>query len=210
MINTYKTIRGKYTMILSWTHNQETGMLTCEINENLKYTTLDGGGNLVKTYNGEITNIPGDQAWEDEKHWISDNFSNLVGVYAPKWDITTESWTESNPTWIGAVPLYGITDDGLYLDKLARTSYIQEGHDMQTVYKVDRIWIEQDKNGDYWKREWCEEQDIHYNCQPCCVFPYNPGRTKMDKAEAESIINEADEQHTNIGTSAPGGMGETT
>ena len=81
---------------------------------------------------------------------------------------------------------------------------------MQTVYKLDRIWIEQDKNGDYWKREWCEEQDIHYNCQPCCVFPYNPGRTKMDNAEAESIINEADEQHTNIGTSAPGGMGEST
>jgi len=196
-------------MILSWTHNQETGMLTCTINENLKYTTLDGGGNLVKTYNGEITNIPGDQAWDDEKHWISDNFSDLVGVYAPKWDITIESWTAINPTWKGAVPLYGVTDDGLYLDKLARTSYIQEGLDMTTVYKHEFVWIEKDKNGDYWKREWCDDLDVYYNCQPCCVFPYNPGRTKMDKAEAESIISKGDDQHKNIGESSPGGMGES-
>lgn len=197
-------------MILTWIHNQETGMMTCTINENLKYTTIDGGGNLVKTHNGEITNIPGDQAWDDEKHWISDNFSNLVGVYAPKWDITIESWTATNPTWTGAVPLYGITDDGLYLDKLARTSYMQEGLDMTTAYKHDFIWIEQDKNGDYWKREWCDDLDVYYNCQPCCVFPYNPGRTKMDKAEAESIISKGDDQHKNIGESSPGGMGTST
>ena len=196
-------------MILSWTHNQETGMLTCTINENLKYTTLDGGGNLVKTYNGEITNIPGDQAWDDEKHWISDNFSDLVGVYAPKWDITIESWTATNPTWKGAVPLYGVTDDGLYLDKLARTSYMQEGLDMTTAYRHDYVWIEKDKNGDYWKREWCDDLDVYYNCQPCCVFPYNPGRTKMDKAEAESIISKGDDQHKNIENSSPGGMGES-
>lgn len=196
-------------MILSWTHNQETGMLTCTINENLKYTTLDGGGNLVKTYNGEITNIPGDQAWDDEKHWISDNFSDLVGVYAPKWDITIESWTATNPTWKGAVPLYGVTDDGLYLDKLARTSYMQEGLDMTTAYRHDYVWIEKDKNGDYWKREFCDDLDVYYNCQPCCVFPYNPGRTKMDKAEAESIISKGDDQHKNIENSSPGGMGES-
>ena len=175
-------------MILSWDHDQDFKTLTCIVNENLKYVTYNGGVKIIKTYNGKNYTIADNAAWEAEKHWISDNFSDLVGVYAPKWDITIESWAESNPTWKGAVPLYGITDGGLYLDKLARTSYMQEGHDMNTVYKHDYIWIEQDNEGEYWKREYCAEQNIHYNVQPCCVFPTNPGRKKLSKEEAEFMM----------------------
>jgi hypothetical protein len=177
-------------MNLIWAHNQELGTLTCTIKENLSYTTSNGGGTFIKKYNGEISEITSNEEWEAEKNWISDNFSDLVGVYSPQFDITEESWKAANPNWDKALPLFGLSKDGEYIDKLCRTSSMQEGHDMQTVYKLDYIWIEQDKNGNYWKREWCEELDVYYNCQPCCVFPYNPGRTKMDKAEAERIIGD--------------------
>ena len=176
-------------MILHWVLDQNTKLLNCIINENLKYTSRNGGRTFVKTFNGEETPILSDDEWEAEKHWISDNFSDLVGVYSPKPDITEESWQASNPTWVGAIPLFGTSDDGLYLDKLARTSFVQEGRDMTTVYMSGKMQIEQDENGDYWQRPYCDEQDIFYNCQPCCVFPHNPGRQKMDSTVAEKYIN---------------------
>lgn len=175
-------------MNLSWVHDKDIGLLTCIINENLKYTTLNGGGSLVKTFNEETHDILTNEAWEDEKHWISDNFSDVTGVYNPQLSITLESWKVDHPDWSGAVPLFGITDDGLYLDKLARTSWFQEGLDMTKVYCKDNVLIEQDSNGEYWQRLWCEELDLYYNLQPCCVFPNNPGRKKMTTAEAESYI----------------------
>jgi len=181
-------------MILSWDHDQDFKTLTCIVNEHLKYVTYNGGGKIIKTYNGENYTIADDVAWEAEKHWISDNFSDTVGVYSPMLNITEESWKIENPDWRGVAPIFGLSSDGLYLDKLARTSWTQEGHDMIDVYKDDLIWIEQDNEGEYWKREYCAEQNIHYNVQPCCVFPTNPGRTKLSKEDAEYIMGKTNEQ----------------
>ena len=179
-------------MILSWTHNQENGILTCTINENLKYETPNGGGTFIKTYNGETTEILTDGAWEDEKIWLSENFSDTLGVYSPQWEITEESWAEEHPDYDGALPLFGLSPSGEYLDKLQRTASVQEGKDMLHLYQnlEERIMIEQDSAGNYWRRPWCDERAEFYNVQPCCVFPFNPGRQPMDTAEAEKILSE--------------------
>ena len=177
-------------MILHWVLDQNTKLLNCIINENLKYTSRNGGRTVVKTFNGEETRILSNDAWEAEKNWISDNFSDLVGVYSPQFDITEESWKVTNPDWNGALPVFGLSKDGEYLDKLCRTSFMQQGNDMTTIYIDGKMQIEQDENGDYWQRPYCDEQDIFYNVQPCCVFPHNPGRKKMNKEDVEQIIGD--------------------
>lgn len=177
-------------MILSWTHNQADGSLTCVINEDLSYVTLNGGGTFKKYYQNTETEILSNEAWEDEKHWISENFSDIVGKYTPQWGITEDEWMRNNPDYVGALPLFGVTADGQYLDKLMRPAFVQEGRDMNVVIidESNQTMIEVDNEGNYWKRPWCEERQAFYNIQPCCVFPYNPGREPLDKQEAESII----------------------
>ena len=177
-------------MILTWVHDQEAGIISCTINEELRYTSANGGETLTKTYRGEVLELDGFDDWEDEKHWISDRFSDMFGVYSPQWDITEESWQAANPDWDGAVPLFGITPAGEYLDKLGRTSTFQEGRDMQQVYMNDeeRMSIELDVEGNYWQRPWCEERSEFYNVQPCCVFPNNPGRQPMSAEAAEAFL----------------------
>ena len=54
----------------------------------------------------------------------------------------------------------------------------------------NKLWIEKDSEGNYYQREWCEENNSFYNVQPCCVFPNNPGRTELSEEEKQSIINE--------------------
>lgn len=175
-------------MKLSWIHNQEAGMLTCTIHENLQYTTVNGGASIRKIYNGDTHDIESNQEWEQEKHWLSDNHSDMVGIYRPNTNMSHEEWMLKNPTWTKATPLFGLSSNGEYLDKLQRPASVQEGREMSTVYISDKIRIERDSNGDYWQRPFCEERDEFYNVQPCCVFPYNPGRTKMDTEEAERVI----------------------
>lgn len=183
------------SMILTWIHDQTIGRLTCTINENLQYITDNGGFSLTKRFNGTDIELNGFEDWENEKHWLSDNFSDVLGIYAPQWDITEESWQAEHPDWDGAVPLFGLTPNGEYLDKLARTASFQEGRDMVDVFMntAQKLHIEMDVDGNYWQRQWCEERGEFYNVQPCCVFPDNPGRKALSTEEAEQLINNAAE-----------------
>jgi hypothetical protein len=178
-------------MKLTWIHDQTIGRLTCTINENLQYVTDNGGESLTKTYNGEEIELDGFEDWENEKFWLSDNFSDLLGTYAPQWDITEESWQADHPDWVGAVPLFGLSPEGEYLDKLARTASFQEGKDMVDVFMDTdkRLHIELDDAGNYWQRLWCEERGEFYNVQPCCVFPNNPGRQPISDEAAKELIS---------------------
>lgn len=179
-------------MILTWTHNQETGELTCVINDELKYVTSDGGGTLFKHYRGDLVEVDGLDEWEDEKHWLSDNFSSTLGVYAPQWGITEEQWAQDHPEYVGALPLFGLTPSGHYLDKLQRPAWVQEGEDMRRIVAdvENKMMLEIDDEGVIWQRPWCEELDTFYNIQPCCVFPNNPGRQSIDQTEAREILEE--------------------
>ena len=89
-------------------------------------------------------------------------------------------WEVDN-NWNMAMPLYGISKDGVYLDRLQRHSYVQEGRDMENIVvnELEKLWIEKDSEDNYYQREWCEENNSFYNVQPCCVFPDNPGRTLL-------------------------------
>ena len=109
-----------------------------------------------------------------------------------QWEITEESWIHDNPDYDGALPLFGLSATGEYLDRLQRVASVQEGKDMRTVLEDEerKLRIERDTQGNYYQRPWCEERGEFYNVQPCCVFPYNPGRQLMDSAEAEQILIE--------------------
>lgn len=170
-------------MELNWIHDRVEGSLTCTINENLFYVTRDGGKRFKKTYNGEVTKILDRESWENEKRWLSDNFGHIFGKYSPTDTQSASEWVKENPNYTGALPVFGLSKSGEYLDRMCRPSSLQEGFDMHTVYKEGKIWIEVDSENNYWKREYCEEQDVFYNIQPCCVFPYNPGRTAMNKLQ---------------------------
>ena len=183
-------------MILSWFHNQRKACLECTINDDLKYIAYNGGAKIQKYYKDElVATIRKDEAWEEEKHWLSEQFGDILGKYEPidleeggpqhtwkvlnKWDVR------------GAFPVFGITPEKEYLDRLQRPASVQTGMDMKIILRnqEQKLQIEQDKNGDYWQRLYCDEQKVFYNVQPCCVFPENPGRLKLSKQEAERLLS---------------------
>jgi hypothetical protein len=130
-------------------------------------------------------------SWGDEKFWLSENYPEL-GQYNPidVADELQEQWMVKN-NWQSAMPLFGISSDGGYLDRLQRTDAVQEGRDMTAHYQSEltKTWIEKDSDGNFFKREWCDENNSFYNIQPCCVFPTNPGRTPLSDADVNRIIS---------------------
>ena len=182
-------------MELNWTHNQAENLLKCVIfsnkyNQELYYTTKDGGQVIKKYFNDNLITTfertEHSDPWEQEKEWLGDAYQEFTGEYQPMWylqELSDEEYAEWENTrgWNMAMPLYGISEDGVYLDRLQRHSYVQEGRDMENVIlnELEKIWIEKDSEGNYYQREWCEENNSFYNVQPCCVFPNNPGRTLL-------------------------------
>jgi len=185
-------------MKLEWTHNQAEGFVYCKI-DNIMYKSYNGGDNILKITDGnEVANMGkydvGDP-WENEKKWISDNYSDRFSVYQP---LTAgpqemEQWHNDHPEYTEAFPAYGLFE-GRYLDRLQRDTNVQVGKDMITVIQdpAKKLHIEWDKYGTdkFYRREWCEENNSFYNVQPCCVFPNNPGRTELSEDEKQSLIAE--------------------
>lgn len=185
-------------MELNWTHNRELQELKCFINDQLWYTTNNGGNTIIKHYyeadicNQTILQLTMEHdSWGDEKFWLSENYPEL-GQYNPidVADELQEQWMVKN-NWQSAMPLFGISSDGGYLDRLQRTNAVQEGRDMTAHYQSEltKTWIEKDSDGNFFKREWCDENNSFYNIQPCCVFPTNPGRTPLSDADVNRIIS---------------------
>ena len=171
-------------MILNWIHNRENKELKCVINDNLHYITLDGGGTITRYLDGNEYVITD---WEDQKHWLSANYPEL-GVYEPfdLPDDQQEQWMIDN-NWEEAFPSFGVCPNGHYLDRLQRLAEVQElkGY-YDYIYEPENKLNIIMKKGEYFKREWCEENNSFYNLQPCCVFPDNPGLTPLTKEQAES------------------------
>lgn len=182
-------------MELNWTHIIEKNYLECRIDETLLYRAYKGGYKIKKYVNDELVDVilrvEGDDYWENEKHWISDNYSHIVGKYKTNWKSVREqnAWMERND-WTQEFPVFGLSKQGEYLDRLQRPTRVQTGLDMKTILKNDghHIMLEIDTEGNYWQRPYCDEQKTFYNVQPCCVFPENPGRKSVSKEEAERLI----------------------
>ena len=107
----------------------------------------------------------------------------------PKNPLFAAPWIKRN-AWTQEFPVFGLSKQGEYLDRLQRPTRVQTGQDMKTILKNDghRIMLEIDTEGNYWQRPYCDEQNTFYNVQPCCVFPENPGRKSVSKEEAERLI----------------------
>ena len=134
-------------MELNWTHNQAENLLKCVIfsnkyNQELYYTTKDGGQVIKKYFNDNLITTfertKHSDPWEQEKEWLGDAYQEFTGEYQPMWylqELSDEEYAEWENTrgWNMAMPLYGISEDGVYLDRLQRHSYVQEGRDMENV-----------------------------------------------------------------------------
>ena len=163
-------------MELYWTHNQadktlKTIIFNNDYNQELYYTTEDGGQVIKKYFNDNLVTsfvrTDKEDPWEEEKVWIGATYPEQVkGSYEPMWylqELSEEEYKEWENThdWDMSMPLYGISEDGFYLDRLQRHSHVQEGRDMENVV-IDldnKLWIEKDSEGNYYQREWCEENN---------------------------------------------------
>lgn len=190
-------------MKLDWAFNRDGKYIECNIVDGYSYRSYDGGGTITKSHNNVkvedfvFDDSPARDTWEDEKMWISDNYSHLYGVYQPMESTSLahmNQWHEDNPDWKEAFPCFG-TYNNEYLDRLQRPSSVQIGTDMDSIVTdwKNHVKIEYHKESkQYYRREWSDEVDNFYNCQPCCVFPENPGRTPIPYQEAKEILQNYD------------------
>jgi|TARA_B110000908_G_scaffold30857_1_gene36598 hypothetical protein len=186
-------------MELYWTHLQQDKRLKCIINDSLYYICIDGGRIIQKVVDGEVvdyfTNEKDDNSWEVEKRWLGNTHREITGRYKPK-DFSAQAsehiWRAKHEWYKGATPMFGITGRGTYLDRLQRSQEMQTGADMIFVIKEPKhkLFIEKDSDGNYYRRLWCEEQDVMYNVQPCCVFPQNPGRQLLTTNQLNRLLEE--------------------
>ena len=131
------------TMVLGWIMDYNTMKLICEITENLSYEAFEGGSlGYTKRYRqpgGEVveTHISNEN-WINEKRWISDNFSDIVGNYEPE---------DSNDFKINSRGTLcshgnGTDPDGARLDHMQRPQALMEAEDCAQVYCVDNYDFE--------------------------------------------------------------------
>lgn len=128
------------TMVLPWVMDYNTMRLTCEITEDLSYEAFEGGSiGYTKRYRepgGEFveTHIPGDgRYWGDEKQWISDNFSDVVGKYEPE----DNELFKINSRGTYCSHGNGTDPDGARLDHMQRPQALMEAEDCAKVFNAD-------------------------------------------------------------------------
>ena len=138
------------TMVLPWVMDYNTMKLTCKITENLSYEAFEGGSiGYTKRYQAPDkefveTHIPGNgMYWEVEKRWISDNFSDIVGVYTPEdpndFKINSRGTLCSHGN--------GTDPDGARLDHMQRPQALMEAEDCARVFNADHFDYETPDRG---------------------------------------------------------------
>lgn len=173
-------------MILPWIFDIPNQTLTCKINNNLMYISLQGGVlGFTKIYNGVETHVPIDD-WIDEKQWISNNYSDIVGTFQFDESRIINAHDPNNPDRMIPAP-QGVDENGYYLDHMQRPQQLMEGEDCAriafgfsgtqyqtpdlglTVYKrvqtSDTLYNDNDVPGDTFLE----------HSQPCMMQPRTPG-----------------------------------
>ena len=123
--------------------------------------------------------------WEQEKVNISNQYSDIYGVYEPT-DINGIEPDDEKQCFFGKTP------EGLYLDRLQRPEYVMDHQSTNQFYMKDNWGVlhSPDNGKTIFKTEWCRRLSMFYNCMKCDVFPDNPGWKKISKEEAvESILS---------------------
>ena len=167
-------------MILPWKNYLETNEVSFQLDENIKYIAYPDGeyGILKQQHDKEDILFVTHDDWETEKHWISDNYSDIYGVYEPcKHDDLDENDEK--------VCYFGKTENGLYLDRIQRREEWMDHRLTHTIISIKEWGVLHTPDGGetLWKTEWCDRTGEFYNTMRCDVFPENPGWKSVDKAE---------------------------
>lgn len=183
-------------MVLPWKNYLETNEVSFQLDENIKYVAYPNGQDgILKIESGKDDILFVNYAnWEDEKQWISDNYSDIYGVYEP---CKHEDLDEDDDK----VCYFGKTENGLYLDRIQRREEWMDHTLTHPIIHIEGWGILHTPDGgkSIWKTEWCESRNEYYNTMRCDVFPENPGWKKMDKAEVlielDSILSDTIKQN---------------
>lgn len=175
-------------MILPWKLNTDTNKVILKLEDNVYYEAYPNGElHIAKYIDEQLVGTYYDETWEDEKQWISDNYSDRYGVYEP---CLPENLEEDDPYSC----VFGKTPNGIYLDRLQRPSDIMELRENITtgLYIIDQVGrVHTDDGGKtIWLNHYCEWNNQFYNSMRCDVYPNNPGWTKMTKQEAITLLDE--------------------
>jgi len=178
-------------MILPWKNYLETNEVSFQLTETIKYIAYPNGNKYILKQETDKPDVIFKEYtdWEHEKQWISDNYSDIYGVYEPCPHTEIDSDDEKQC-------FFGKTEDGLYLDRIQRK---EEWMNHSLTYDIMHIpnWgvlHTSDGGKTLWKTEWCDRTDEYYNTMRCDIFPDNPGWKQVDKAEIlielDSILSE--------------------
>ena len=119
-------------LVLNWLFDIPNQRLSCKITDDLEYVATDGGrGPYTKIFKGVESTID-PFAWDHEKHWISENYGELVGYFQP--DPTREIPHPVTGHWQRCTN--GLSEDGRYIDHMQRLQVLLEGEDMATVWRI--------------------------------------------------------------------------
>lgn len=122
----------KTHMVLEWIFDIPAQTLTCKITDDLMYISLEGGVlGFTKIYNGSESHVP-IAKWDEEKHWISKNYGDIVGTFQPDYTSTTLNRNQNGEDKIIGAP-NGVDPRGLYLDHMQRPQDLLEGDDMAKI-----------------------------------------------------------------------------
>jgi hypothetical protein len=131
-------------MLLDWVFDTPNQRLTCKIGDDLEYEAFEGGClGYKKTYRGEVTMLT-EHDWYTEKHWISDNFSDIVGVHEENYE--DPIIVERSPGRIERCT-NGVGPDGRYLDHLQRMQAILECEDTAEIFHRNNTIFETPDRG---------------------------------------------------------------
>ena len=175
-------------MILPWILHTDTNKVILKLEDNIYYEAYpDGELHIAKYIDEQLVGTYYDETWEDEKQWISDNYSDRYGVYEP---CLPENLEEDDPYSC----VFGKTPNGIYLDRLQRSSTTMELHETITTFlfeipNVGRVHTN-DGGKTIWFNPYCEWNNEYYNSMRCDIYPNNPGWVKMTKEGAIALLDE--------------------
>ena len=126
-------------MVLDLVFDTPNQRLTCKIGDDLEYEAFEGGSKgYRKTYQGDVTMLS-EVDWHAEKFWISENFSDIVGVHEENYE---------DPIIVERSPgrkercTNGVGPDGRYLDHLQRMQAILECEDTAEIFSRNNTIFE--------------------------------------------------------------------
>lgn len=150
---------AKPHLVLNWIFDVPNNNLFCEIGDDLKYIAYEGGTlPFTKIHKGETTTISVNDWLVSERHWISEQYGDLVGYFQPDHNRVILHPIYKRPDHCPN----GLGPDGRYLDHLQRMQIVMEGEDMSIIWGGGKtaLFLTPDQGKTIYKR--IPTRDVHY------------------------------------------------